>query len=260
MFIRLRRTAISNNSSQRPDARAVDLFEGKHTGGRKHTRRLVQEHSHLQPKTRSPRHHRTFQGPHRETCMPTAKPTLPTKAASAAPWWEGPPPQARTALPPQPGGWGLRGAAPGGSRAAPRSGAATTGEVAARTGRGSHCPEGGRGGHLGRAWSLKDVAAPRVGWWLRRPAAPGHRSPDAFHLASAAADAARPPALSTAPSRGGRRRARQTRRSAGPPAPPPAPAPSSASPGPRRPPARRPRSQGGRRRLHSGARRVPTSM
>lgn len=63
---------------------------------------------------------------------------------------------------------------------------------------------------LSRAGSQEDGAALQEGWGLgrpRRPAAP--RNLDAFHLASAAAEAARPRGLSTAPSRGGRgRRAR----------------------------------------------------
>lgn len=98
--------------------------------------------------------------------------------------------------------------------------------------RSSQRPGGGRGGCLDCLKSLEEVAARRAGWGLgspRRSAAP--RSPDVFHLASAAAEAARPPALSTAPSRGGRRRARPA---AVPDRHPPrAPTPSRARPGPR---------------------------
>lgn len=119
-------------------------------------------------------------------------------------------------------------------------------------GRGSRAPGGRRSGRLGFAGSAEDVAAPRAGWGLgrpRRPAAP--RNPDAFHLASAAAETARPPAPSTAPSRGGRgRRSR----------------PAAAPDHPHRParrdplPARTPRQAAlprGRIRKGSGARPVP---
>jgi hypothetical protein len=90
-------------------------------------------------------------------------------------------------------------------------------------GRGAHCPGGGRGGRPGDAGSPEDEAAPREGWGLGDrgdPTPPATRSPDAFHLASAAAETARPPVLSTAPSRGGcadgRGRVRQPGRSPGP--------------------------------------------
>lgn len=127
-----------------------------------------------------------FQGPTGKL-HPTAEPTSPTKAASAAsrgkahhrPWE-----LAAPSAPGYPRGPGLRT------------------EVRIVPG------EGAMGFWTARG-PTEEVAAPREAWGLGPPgrsAAP--RSPDAFHLASAAAEAARPPALSTAPSRGRGRRAR----------------------------------------------------
>lgn len=136
---------------------------------------------------------------------------------------------------------GVRGVAPGERRAADSGRReAPWSMLALSRGRAGRAP--------GSAGSPEEVAAPGVGWGLGRPRRPAAPSiPDAFHLASAAAEAARPPTLRTAPSRDGRGRARQTRRSAGSPAPHPRPALQ-------RTPllARRPRS--------SGVRPVPTSM
>lgn len=156
----------------------------------------------MQPKRRSPR---TAALPRRRAGTP-ASPRL------------GPPRQQRP-HPPLPGGklrppaWSaLPAPARGqGLHSRPRSDPSRTGSRAAGRpgahGRGSRGPGGGRGGRLGRAGSPENVAPPRAGWGLGRPRLPAApRNPDAFHLASAASEAARPPALSAAPSRSGRGR------------------------------------------------------
>lgn len=212
LFIRLRQTAICNNSSLRPGAGAVDLLE-RETGAQEADTPAAGAgaFSPCSPSALA-RHRRTSTGQPGKL-HPTAEPTSPTKAAFAAsrekdhhrpggarcplgPLGPGPPPRSRTAD------------------------------------QGSHSPGGGRGGLLGRAGSPQEDCGATGGMGagtagaVRRPP-----QPDAFHLASAAAEAARPPALSTAPSRGGGRSAR--------PAAAPdhhlshVPTPSPASPGPR---------------------------
>lgn len=99
-------------------------MRGRHTGSRRHTRCLVQDHSPRAAKAAlapAPRHFpRASLGslhPHRQSprcqqrmhlLLPGGKPHHPTPGARC---------------PPQLGSWGQRGAVPGGSRAAPRSGA-----------------------------------------------------------------------------------------------------------------------------------------
>lgn len=210
---------------------------GRHRGSRRHTRCLVQEHSHPAAKdalarAAPPHFPRAKPGnphPHSQAyaankdricCFPAGSPTT-LRGKRAARFGPGP-----------------------GVCAGPPRRELDRRRGRRAHGRGSHCPGAGRGGRLGRAWPPKDVAVPWLGRWLGRPAAPAPRSPDAFHLASAAAEAARPPALSTAQSRGGRAgEGAPDPPQRRPPPPPPAPAPSgqSRTPPPARSQAARPR-------------------
>lgn len=179
MFIRLRQTAIFNNSSQRPNARAVDLLRGRHTGSRRHTRCLVQEHSPGAAKAAlapAPRHFpRANPGslhPHSQTgvankgciyCFQVGSPTVgrgehaARRSQGAAVCAEEPP-----------------------EGAAPHRGPELRIAGGAAGRRGSQYPGGGRAGRLSRAGSPEDVAVPRAGWGLGlpgRPAAPGAPQP-----------------------------------------------------------------------------------
>ena len=215
------------------------IWSARHTGRRGHTRCGLQSFSGAAREALAP-HRGTPPAPSRHARIPAARPTSPTKAASAAPRWEAPAPRGERAARPSPG--------PGSAQPPPER--AQPHRVSGY--------EPPRGARQRLAWSRG-----RAGWASGPRGVPRGCGAAAGGMGAGAAEAARRPpqprclsfglcGVGGSPTSSAKRcakqrragEARQTRCSAGPPPPPRATRPP-ARPGPRGPPARRPRSLAG---------------